>query len=59
MIAGEIKQEFLFRSRLGVIKQSVHDCAVRRHLPLALDDAVFAGTMDEVVGTVAEPVRGL
>ena len=58
MIAGEIKQEFLFRSQLGVIKQSVHDCSFRRHLPLALDGAVVAGTM-EVVGTVTEPVRGL
>ena len=51
MIAGETK-EVMFRSQLGVIKQSVRDCAVRSHLPFALGGAVVDGTMVEVVGTV-------
>ena len=42
----------MFRSQLGVIEQSVRDCAIRSHLPLALGGAVVAGTVVEVVGTV-------
>ena len=56
MTAGEIKDEVLFRSQLGVIEQSVRDCAVRSRLPFALGGAVVAGTMVEVVGTVVKPV---
>ena len=56
MIAGEIKEEVLFRSQLGVIEQSVRNCTVRSRLPFALGGAVVAGTMVEVVGTVVEPV---
>ena len=52
MIAGAIEEEVLFRSQLGVTKQSIRDCAVRSRLPLALGGAVVAGTMVEVVGTV-------
>ena len=59
MIAGETKDEVLFRSQLGVIVQSARDCAVRNRLPLALGSVVVAGTMVEIVGTVVEPVWGL
>ena len=52
MIAGAIEEEVLFRSQLGVIEQSVRDCAVRSRLPLVLGGAVVAGTMAEVVGIV-------
>ena len=52
MIAGAIEEEVLFCSQLGVIEQSVRDCAVRSRLPLALGGAVVAGAMVEVVGTV-------
>ena len=52
MIAGEIKEEVMFRSQLGVIEQSAHDCAVRSRFLLALGGAVVAGTMFEVVETV-------
>ena len=51
MVAGAIK-EVMFRSQLGVIEQSVLDCAVRSCLPLALGGAVVAETMVEAVGTV-------
>ena len=54
MIAGEIKEEVLFCSQLGVIVQSIRDCAVWSHLPLALGSAVVAGSMVEVVGTVVD-----
>ena len=56
MIAGEIKEEVLFRSQLGVIEQSGRDCVVRSRLPLAWGGAVVAETMVGVVGTVVEPV---
>ena len=46
----------MFRSQIGVNKQSVRDCAFRSHLSLALGGAVVAGTMVEVIGTVVEPV---
>ena len=52
MIAGAIEEELLFRSQLGVVEQSVRDCAVRSRLPLALGGPVVAGTMVEVIGTV-------
>ena len=52
MIAGAIEEEVLFRSQLGVIEQFVRDCAGRSRLPLALDGAVVAGTMVEIVRTV-------
>ena len=52
MIAGSIKEEAVFRSQLGVIEQSVRDCAVQSRLPLALGGAVVAGTVVEVVGTM-------
>ena len=52
MIAGAIEEEVMFRSQLGVIEQSVRDCAVWSRLSLALGGAVVAGTMVEVVGTV-------
>ena len=52
MISGAIKKRVLFRSQLGVIEQSVRDCAVRSRLPLALGGAEVAGTMVEVVGPV-------
>ena len=52
MIAGAIEEEVLFYSQLGVIEQSVRDCAVWSRLPLARGGAVVAGTMVEVVGTV-------
>ena len=52
MIAGAIEEEVLFRSQLGVIEQSVRDCAVRSSVPLALGGSVVAGTMVKVIGTV-------
>ena len=52
MIAGAIEEEVMFRSKLGVIEQSVRDCAVWSRLSLALRGTVVAGTMVEVVGTV-------
>ena len=52
MIAGAIEEKVLFCSQLGVIEQSVRDCAVWSRLPLTLGGAVIAGTMVEVVGTV-------
>ena len=52
MIAGAIEGGLMFHSQLGVIEQSVRDCAVRSRLPLALGGAVVVGTMVEVVGTV-------
>ena len=52
MIAGAVEEKVMFRSQLGVIEQSVRDCAARSRLPLALKGAVVAGTMVEVVGTV-------
>ena len=52
MIAGAIEEQVRFRFQLGVIEQSVRDCAVRSSLPLALGDSVVAGTMVAVVGTV-------
>ena len=42
----------MFRSQLGVIEQSVRECAVRSRLPLALGSAAIAWIMVEVVGTV-------
>ena len=59
MIAGEIKEQVLFRSQLGVIEQCARGCAVRSRLPLALGGAVVVGTMVEVIETVVEPVWGL
>ena len=56
MIAGEIREKVLFFPQLGVIEQSVRDCAVWSHLPLALRGAVVSGTMVGIVGTVVEPV---
>ena len=52
MIAGAIEEEVLFCSQLGVIKQSVRDCAALSRLSLALGGAVVAGTMVEVVGAM-------
>ena len=52
MIVGAVEEEVLFCSQLGVIEQSVRDCAVRSRLSLALGGAVVAGTMVEVVGAV-------
>ena len=51
MIAEAI-EGVMFRSQRGVIEKSVRDCEVRSRLPLALEGAVVAGTMVEVVGTV-------
>ena len=56
MNGGAIKEEVLFRSKLGVIEQSTRDCAIRSRLPLAMEGAVVAGIMVEVVETVVDPV---
>ena len=46
----------MFRSQIGVIKQSVRASAFRSRLSLALGGAVVAGIMVEDIGTVVEPV---